>query len=152
MPQGQTESGGIVLAAIRWATSAQRRCHPQEALYLPTFSHLLIVNKLLSLSLFLSLSLSHPASPASDPIESSLRLGLAALSTCFSGVAPCCRNLTYYSALSCSSRYVPSQMCRQKEPMAVRGATIYRRDLPFGFTSAHPPSSATSAPACTVEA
>jgi len=23
-----------------WATSGQRRCHPQEALYLPTFSHL----------------------------------------------------------------------------------------------------------------
>ena len=22
-----------------WATSAQRRCHPEEALYLPTFSH-----------------------------------------------------------------------------------------------------------------
>jgi hypothetical protein len=40
MPQGQTESGGIVLAAICWTTSAQRRCHPQEALYLPTFSHL----------------------------------------------------------------------------------------------------------------
>jgi hypothetical protein len=56
VPQGQTESGGIVLADICWATSAQRRCHPQEALYLPTFSHLLIVNKLLSLSLSLSLS------------------------------------------------------------------------------------------------
>jgi hypothetical protein len=27
-----TESGGTVLAAICWATSAQRRCHPQEAL------------------------------------------------------------------------------------------------------------------------
>jgi hypothetical protein len=50
-PQGQTESGGIVLAATCWATSAQRRFHPKEALYLPTFSHLLIVNKLLSLSL-----------------------------------------------------------------------------------------------------
>ena len=36
--------------------SAQRRCHPTEALYVPTFSHLLIVNKLLSLSLSLSLS------------------------------------------------------------------------------------------------
>ena len=36
VPQGQTESGGIVLAAICWATSAQRRCHPEEALYLPT--------------------------------------------------------------------------------------------------------------------
>jgi len=23
-----------------WATSAQRRCHPREALYLPTLSHL----------------------------------------------------------------------------------------------------------------
>jgi len=56
VPQGQTESGGIVLAAICWATSAQRRCHPEEALYLPTSSHLLIVNKLLSLSLSLSLS------------------------------------------------------------------------------------------------
>ena len=40
VPQGQLESGGIVLAAICWATSAQRRCHPQEALYLPTSSHL----------------------------------------------------------------------------------------------------------------
>ena len=58
LPQGQTESGGIVLAAICWAASTQRRCHPQEALYLPTFSHLLIVNKLLSLSLSLSLRLS----------------------------------------------------------------------------------------------
>jgi len=28
----------------------QRRCHPKEALNLPTFSHLMIVNKLLSLS------------------------------------------------------------------------------------------------------
>ena len=57
VPQGQTESGGIVLAAICWAPSAQRRCHPEEALYLPTFSHLLIVNKVFSLSLSLSLSL-----------------------------------------------------------------------------------------------
>jgi len=40
VPQGQTESGGTVLVAICWATSAQRRCHPKEALYLPTFSHL----------------------------------------------------------------------------------------------------------------
>jgi hypothetical protein len=32
------------------APSAKRRCHPKEALYLPTFSHLLVVNKLLSLS------------------------------------------------------------------------------------------------------
>ena len=54
VPQGQTESGGIVLAAICWAPSAQR-CHPKEALYLPIFSHLLIVNRLLSLSLSLSL-------------------------------------------------------------------------------------------------
>jgi hypothetical protein len=38
-PQGPTESGGIVLAAMCWGTSAQRRCHPQEALYLPTSSH-----------------------------------------------------------------------------------------------------------------
>ncbi len=51
VPQGQTESGGIVLAAICWATSAQGRCHQEEAFCLPTFSHLLIVNKLLSLSL-----------------------------------------------------------------------------------------------------
>ena len=50
VPQGQTESGGIVLAAICWATSAQGRCHQEEAFCLPTFSHLLIVNKLLSLS------------------------------------------------------------------------------------------------------
>ncbi len=88
VPQGRTESGGIVLAANAgprvpsggvtlkrrctyrpsviylivnkllslatrpngewgsstrrqcWAASAQRRCHPEEALYLPTFSHL----------------------------------------------------------------------------------------------------------------
>ncbi len=42
-----------------WATSAQRRCHPEEALYLPNFSHVfvnLIVNKLFSLSLSLSLA------------------------------------------------------------------------------------------------
>jgi hypothetical protein len=50
VPQGQKESGGIVLAAICWAPIAQRRCHPEEALYLPTFTHSLIVNKLLSLS------------------------------------------------------------------------------------------------------
>jgi hypothetical protein len=56
VPQGQTESGGIGFAATCWSTSAQRRCHPKEALYLPTFSHLLIVNKLFSLSLSLSLS------------------------------------------------------------------------------------------------
>ena len=43
-----------LLMNVDLATSAQRRCHPQEALYLPTFSHLLIVNKLLSLSLSLS--------------------------------------------------------------------------------------------------
>jgi hypothetical protein len=51
-------AGGIVLAAICWAPSAQGRFHPEEALYLPTFSHLLIVNKLLSLSGSLSGSLS----------------------------------------------------------------------------------------------
>jgi hypothetical protein len=38
VPQGQTESGGIVLAAICWAPSAQRRCYPKEALYFPTFT------------------------------------------------------------------------------------------------------------------
>jgi hypothetical protein len=38
VPQGQTESGGIVLAAICWAPSARRRCYPREALYLPTFT------------------------------------------------------------------------------------------------------------------
>jgi hypothetical protein len=66
VPQGQTESGGIGSADICWATSAQRRCHPQEALYLPSFSHLFDcqLNKLFSLSLPLSLSLptSHPSS------------------------------------------------------------------------------------------
>ena len=62
VPQGKTESGGIVLAAICWAPSAQRRWHPKEALYLPTFSHLLIVNKLFSLCLSLSLSFSLPDS------------------------------------------------------------------------------------------
>ena len=39
VPQGRTESGGIVLAANA-GPSAQRRCHPGEALYLPTFSQL----------------------------------------------------------------------------------------------------------------
>jgi hypothetical protein len=43
---------------IYWAPSAQRRCHPEEALYLPTFSHLLIGNERLSLSLSRSLSVS----------------------------------------------------------------------------------------------
>jgi len=57
VPHGKTETGGMVLAAMCWAPSAQRRCHPKEALYSPTFSHLLIVKKPLSLSLSLSLSL-----------------------------------------------------------------------------------------------
>jgi len=39
-------------------TSAQRRCHPEEALYLPTFSHIFVCQNL-SLSLSLSLSMSH---------------------------------------------------------------------------------------------
>ena len=39
-----------------WATSAQGRCHPEEALYLPTFSHLFYCQST-SLSLSLSLSL-----------------------------------------------------------------------------------------------
>ena len=51
VPHGKTETGGMVLAAMCWAPSAQRRCHPKEALYSPTFSHLLIVKKPLSLSL-----------------------------------------------------------------------------------------------------
>ncbi len=43
------EGCGIVAAPVHapsrapllcWVTSAQRRCHPEEALYLPTFSHL----------------------------------------------------------------------------------------------------------------
>ncbi len=38
VPQGQRESGDIELAAICWALSVQRRCHPEEALYLPTFT------------------------------------------------------------------------------------------------------------------
>jgi hypothetical protein len=50
------ESRGVVLAAICWAPSAQRWCHPEEALYLPTFSRLLIVN-ILSLPPFSPLSL-----------------------------------------------------------------------------------------------
>jgi hypothetical protein len=58
VPQGQTESGGIVLAVICWSPSAQRRC----ALSLPTLSHSLIVNKLFSLSL--SLARSHSLSPS----------------------------------------------------------------------------------------
>ncbi len=50
-------------------TCAQGRCHPQEASYLPTFSHLLIVNKLLSLSLslFLLLHFSLPPLPPPPP-------------------------------------------------------------------------------------
>ena len=60
MPQGQTESGAILLAAICWATNAQRRCYPTwHCAYRPV-SHLLIVNNSsFSLSLaVLSLSLS----------------------------------------------------------------------------------------------
>ena len=39
VPQGRPESGSIATRRQCWATSAQRRCHPEEALYLPTFSH-----------------------------------------------------------------------------------------------------------------
>ena len=55
VPQGQTEIGGIVLAAVaRGATSAQRRCHPERrCTYRPSVIYL-IVNKSLSLSLSLS--------------------------------------------------------------------------------------------------
>ena len=60
VPQGQTESGGIVLAAICWATSAKRRCHPTRGVVLTDFSHLLIVNKLFSRARSLSLSGSSP--------------------------------------------------------------------------------------------
>ena len=49
VPQGQTESGVIVLPPYAGPRAPNSRCHPAEALYLPTFSHLLIVNKLLSL-------------------------------------------------------------------------------------------------------
>jgi hypothetical protein len=49
---GQTESGCIVLAVICWAASAQRRCYPTGRCTFRPFSHLLIVDKLLSLSLF----------------------------------------------------------------------------------------------------
>ena len=58
MPQGQTESGGIVLAAHAeprvpsGGVTLKRRCT-----YRPSVIYL-IVNKLLSLSLYLSLSLS----------------------------------------------------------------------------------------------
>jgi len=69
VPQGQTESGGIVLAAICWATSAKRRCHPTRGVVLTDFSHLLIVNKLFSRARALSLpSLSSdPPSPYFSP-------------------------------------------------------------------------------------
>jgi hypothetical protein len=40
----------VLAKGVYWVPSAQRRCCPEEALYLPTFSHLLIVNKLLSLT------------------------------------------------------------------------------------------------------
>jgi hypothetical protein len=49
---------GYSTRPICWAPSSPRRCRPEEALYLPSFSHLLVVNKLLSLSLSRSLSLS----------------------------------------------------------------------------------------------
>ena len=55
LQQGQTESGGIVLAVICWAPSAQRRCYPtRRCTYRPsdTFSHISI-----NFSLSLSLSL-----------------------------------------------------------------------------------------------
>jgi hypothetical protein len=51
VPQSQTESGGILLAAICWATSAPRK---RRCTYRPSVIYL-IVNKLLSLSLSLSL-------------------------------------------------------------------------------------------------
>ena len=59
---------GYSARRLCWATSAQGRYHPQEALYLPTFSPPLIVNKLFSLSLSLtnfSLSLSLLSSSSS---------------------------------------------------------------------------------------
>ena len=48
VPQGQTESGG---STRRHMLGPERpeAVSPDRALYLPTFSHLLIVNKLLSL-------------------------------------------------------------------------------------------------------
>jgi hypothetical protein len=52
VPHGQTESGGIVLAVI---CAGPEAVLPDRALYLPTFSHFLIVNKT-SLSLSLSLT------------------------------------------------------------------------------------------------
>jgi hypothetical protein len=55
VPHG--ECGGIVLAVICWSPFAQRR------LCLPTFRHFLIVSKLLSLSLSLSLSHSRVVAP-----------------------------------------------------------------------------------------
>ena len=59
------------LAAICWAPSAQRQCHPTEALYLPTFSHLLIVNKLdtnwVSFDLQSSIDVNKLLSPSLSP-------------------------------------------------------------------------------------
>jgi hypothetical protein len=36
----ETRAVGYSTRRQCWATSAQRRCHPEEVLYLPTFSHL----------------------------------------------------------------------------------------------------------------
>jgi hypothetical protein len=54
VPHGQTERGGIVLAVICWlGRERPEAVLPDRALYLPSFSHLLIVNKFRSLSLLL---------------------------------------------------------------------------------------------------
>jgi len=54
VPQGQTESGGIVLAVICWSPSAQRQCGPsRRCAHRPSVASRLSINFSLSLSLSL---------------------------------------------------------------------------------------------------
>ena len=69
----------VVLAAICWAASAQRHCYPTgrctSVVVLPTFSQLLFVNKLLSLSENSSLS----RSPRTHPLHGTRRFMVLSL-------------------------------------------------------------------------
>ena len=82
VPHGKTETGGMVLAAMCWARAPRGGVtRPKEALYLPTFSHLLIVKKPLSLSLFLSLSCARAPNRSLTPNFSESRLVYKAFAT-----------------------------------------------------------------------
>ena len=66
VPHGQRESGGVVLAVICWAPSAQRRCY-RQGVVLTDFQSLVGCQSnfflALSVSLALSLSLTHQDVP-----------------------------------------------------------------------------------------